>query len=271
MRLPIYQIDAFAARLFAGNPAAVVPLDGAAGWPPDALMQSIAAENNLAETAFFLYRPGDTGPLPIRWFTPNLEIDLCGHATVASAWVLFERLEPGRSTVTFSSQSGPLSVARDGDRLALDFPARPPEPCTPETHPELGLLAEALGGRPVAFFKSRDFLVRYGSEAEVRALRPDFKRLAAVDTLGIIATAVGEAPVDFVSRFFAPAAAVDEDPVTGSAHCTLIPFWSARLGKDDMLAHQVSPRGGELFCAHRGARVTIAGRAVPYLEGFIEV
>lgn len=271
MRLPIYQIDAFAARLFAGNPAAVVPLDAAAGWPPDALLQSIAAENNLAETAFFLHAPGGPGQIPLRWFTPNIEIDLCGHATLASAHVLFECLEPGRTSVTFGSQSGPLSVSKEGDRLALDFPARPPEPCTPQSHPAIAEVAAALGGRPVAFFKSRDYLALYGSEAEVRALRPDFKRLAAVDSLGIIVTAVGSAPVDFVSRFFAPAAAVDEDPVTGSAHCTLIPFWSARLGKDELLAHQVSARGGELFCAHRGARVSIAGRAVKYLEGFIEV
>lgn len=266
----MYQIDAFAGRLFQGNPAAVCVLTsrtpdapGRGDWPGDALLQSIAAENNLAETAFFL---AGAEPVPLRWFTPEAEIDLCGHATLATAAVIFRYLHPARNAVVFSSPSGPLRVfRRDDGLLALDFPARPPEPCAPPPG-----LAEALGGRPVAFFKSRDFMVLYETEEEVRALRPDFARLRHPGTLGYIVTAPGRV-VDFVSRFFAPGAGVPEDPVTGSAHCTLIPWWAARLGKIDLEARQLSARGGELRCRLQGDRVEIAGGAVPYLEGFIDV
>jgi len=259
MQLPIYQVDAFASAVFKGNPAAVCPLDA---WLPDATMQAIAAENNLAETAFFVPEGEDYG---LRWFTPAIEVDLCGHATLASAHVIFDRLKPGRDVVSFSTRSGVLTVTRAGDRLALDFPAQPPAPCTPPDD-----LGAALGGAPLEILGSVDYMAVFGSAAEVRALAPDFRRLARLDRRGVIATAPGS-DCDFVSRFFAPRAGIDEDPVTGSAHCALIPYWARRLGKDRLFARQISARGGELDCALRGDRVTIAGRAVLYLEGTIRV
>jgi predicted PhzF superfamily epimerase YddE/YHI9 len=258
MKLPLYQIDAFTSRMFAGNPAAVCPLDG---WLDDALMQSIAAENNLSETAFIVRSGPDYA---IRWFTPTIEVDLCGHATLASAFVVFEDLEPARAAVTFASKSGPLIVTRDGELLRMDFPSRPSSRCTP---PEA--LLQGLRQTPVEVWKSTHYLAVYNSEAEVRALEPDMDRLKRVD-VGVIVTAPS-ARADFVSRFFAPGAGVPEDPVTGSAHCTLVPYWSQRLGKTRLHALQVSRRGGELFCEHRGDRVTIAGRGVKYLQGTIEV
>jgi predicted PhzF superfamily epimerase YddE/YHI9 len=260
MKLPLYQIDAFANRTFAGNPAAVCPLDG---WLDDALMQAIAAENNLSETAFIVR----TGPdYAIRWFTPTVEVDLCGHATLASAFVVFEVLEPARDAVTFESKSGPLIVTRDGERLRMDFPSRPPSRCaTPE------VLRQGLKQTPGEVWRSAThYLAVYNSEAEVRALEPAMDHLSRADALGVIVTAPS-ARADFVSRFFAPGAGVPEDPVTGAAHCTLVPYWSQRLGKTQLHALQVSRRGGELFCEQRGDRVTIAGRAVKYLEGTIEV
>jgi len=257
----IFQIDAFVTGdgPFSGNPAAVCPLDE---WVDDRVMQQIAAENNLAETAFFV---GGDSRYHIRWFTPALEIDLCGHATLASAAVVFDTLEKSRTRVVFDSQSGPLSVERAGERLELDFPARPPQPCEVP-----GELLAALGGTPQEVLAARDYFLVYGSEAEVRALRPDFARLRRLDRLGVIATAPG-AQADFVSRFFAPNAGVDEDPATGSAHCTLIPYWSRRIGKTSLFAHQASARGAALWCADRGDRVGIAGRTVTYLEGTIHV
>lgn len=257
--LPLYQVDAFAREVFRGNPAAVCPL---AAWLPDATLQSIAAENNLAETAFFL---GENGRYRLRWFTPAVEVDLCGHATLASAWVVFHCLEPERDTVIFDSHSGPLIVTRDGDRLTLDFPVLPYEAVAPL--PELN---EALGAVPVETFRSRDYVALYDSEEAVLALRPDMARLATLDCLGIIATAPGR-ECDFVSRFFAPGAGIPEDPVTGSAHCTLTPLWARRLGKTRLHARQVSARGGELFCAALGERVRISGHAALYLEGTIRV
>lgn len=257
MRIPIYQVDAFASRLFAGNPAAVCPLEE---WPEDSVMQAIAAENNLAETAFFL-RHGD--PHALRWFTPALEVDLCGHATLASAYVVFEYLDRSAHAVRFSTRSGELVVRRQAELLALDFPARPPAQCEP--YPAL---AAALGKPPRELWESRDYMAVYDTEEQVRALEPDMKALAAVGHFAVIATAPGRSS-DFVSRFFAPASGVDEDPVTGSAHCTLTPFWARRLGKSELHALQVSARGGELFCRDHGDRVEIAGGAVPYLEGFI--
>ncbi len=255
MRLPIFQIDAFADRPFAGNPAAVMPL---AGWLPDATLQAIALENALSETAFFV-REGDG--FRIRWFTPACEVDLCGHATLASAFVLFTELEPGRAEVTFASASGPLTVRRQDGLLVLDFPSRPPQPLGPV--PGLG---EALGVEPRELWKARDIVAVLETEAQVRALAPDMARLAAIDAFAVIVTAPGE-QADFVSRFFAPRKGVPEDPVTGSAHTTLVPFWAQRLGKVRLRALQVSPRGGELFCEDRGDRVDIAGRAVKVLEG----
>jgi PhzF family phenazine biosynthesis protein len=261
MRIPLYQIDAFADGPFTGNPAAVCPLDS---WLPEALMQAIAAENNLSETAFFV--PEGEG-YRLRWFTPSTEVDLCGHATLASGFVVFRWLQPERSRITFETQqAGPLSVARDGDLLALDFPSRPPascEMCEP--------LAAALGRRPTTLLAARDFLAIFESADDIAALQPDFAALAALERFAIIVTAPGTGGVDFVSRFFAPARGVDEDPVTGSAHCTLIPYWARRLGKSRLAARQLSRRGGTLSCALDGDRVTIAGRALPYLEGTITI
>lgn len=259
--LPIYQVDAFASRVFEGNPAAVVPLDDLL---PDDVMQSIAAENNLSETAFFI-RSG--GEYKLRWFTPSTEVDLCGHATLASAFVIFEFIEPDRSSVLFDTRSGLLTVERRGPLLAMDFPARPPE----RVQPCPGLV-EALGGRPKEIWASRDYMVVYESEEEVRALRPDYGRLAAADRFAVIVTAPAKTEgYDFVSRFFAPAAGVPEDPVTGSAHCTLVPWWAQRLEKRRLRARQVSPRSGDLECEWKGGRVEIAGRAVLYLKGTVFV
>jgi predicted PhzF superfamily epimerase YddE/YHI9 len=260
MRIPLYQVDAFTGRAFAGNPAAVCLLPR---WPDDRVLGDVAAENCLPETAFLV--PGGRD-YDIRWFTPEVEIDLCGHATLAAGWVVLSRLEPGRPEVAFRSrQAGLLRVDRDGDRLALDFPSRPAEPADPPP-----ALRAALGGAPRECFRARDYLAVMGSEAEVRALRPDLASVRELDAQGLIVTAPGEA-CDFVSRYFAPRAGIDEDPVTGSAHCTLTPFWAARLGRTELTARQVSRRGGELWCALRGDRVRIAGQVAPYLEGFAEI
>jgi PhzF family phenazine biosynthesis protein len=260
MKIPLYVIDAFTQKAFGGNPAAVCPLED---WLGAAEMQAIAAENNLSETAFFVRR-GDGYDL--RWFTPTLEIDLCGHATLASAFVLFNYLGHTGDRVTFESKSGTLSVTRGGDdedRLALDFPARPATPCALPDE-----LQRGLGGHARQALRAGDYMVVYESEEEVRELKPDFTLLARLDCRGIIVTAKGR-DADFVSRFFAPASGIDEDPVTGSAHCTLIPYWSEKLDKRRLRARQVSQRGGELFCEDRGARVEIAGHAVRYSEGFL--
>lgn len=263
MRLPIYQIDAFADRLFGGNPAAVMPLEH---WIPEAAMQAIAAENNLAETAFFV-REGDAYGL--RWFTPTVEVELCGHATLASAYVIFRHLEPERDApLRFRTQkSGVLGVARAGEELALDFPALPPERCAVPA----GLPA-ALGATPAEVHRHGErYLAVFSTSAEVAGLRPDFAMLGRQEPGAIIVSAPGEGAVDFVSRYFAPAYGIDEDPVTGSAHCVLAPYWAQRLGKDRLEARQISRRGGVLRCTLRGERVLIAGRCIPYLEGWIEV
>jgi PhzF family phenazine biosynthesis protein len=261
LKIPMYQVDAFAGHVFSGNPAAICPLDA---WLPDAQMQAIAAENNLAETAFFV-RNGKGYKL--RWFTPVVEVDLCGHATLASAQVILNELTPGERFVSFETKSGTLTVTREGDLYSLDFPSRPPEACA-NIYP--GLVA-ALGGQPEAVLAARDYFVVYGSEEELRALKPDMQALMNIDRFAVIATAPGGASqdADFVSRFFAPAKGVPEDPVTGSAHCSLIPYWSKRLGKKKLHAYQVSPRGGELWCEDRGERVTISGKAARFFEGTI--
>src|SRR5574342_564458 len=259
MRLPIYQVDAFASRVFAGNPAAVVPL---AAWLPDATLQAIAAENNLSETAFLVPEGGEWA---IRWMTPEVEVDLCGHATLASAHVVFERLDAGRRRVVFRSASGEPAVRRDGDRLAMTFPRRPAETC-----PAPPALARALGRAPLAVLRSRDYLAVLPGEEEVRGLAPDLAAVRELEAQGLIVTAPGRS-ADFVSRYFAPQAGIPEDPVTGSAHSTLVPYWSARLGKGDLHGLQVSRRGGDLFCRDLGHAVEIAGRAAMYLEGTIEV
>ncbi len=257
MRIPCYQVDAFTSAVFRGNPAAICLLDA---WLPDATLQNIAMENNLSETAFVVPRDGE---FDLRWFTPTMEMDLCGHATLAVAFILFTEQKFSSDAIRFHSRSGALTVTRAGDTLALDFPSRPAIQC-----PESEGLLRGLKAKPAFVLKSRDFLAVFTTEAEIRALRPDFAVLKNLECLGIIATAPGD-DCDFVSRFFAPAAGVDEDPVTGSAHCTLIPYWAERLGKNKLRARQISRRGGELFCELIGARVQIGGMAVLYLRGEI--
>lgn len=259
LEIPFYQLDAFAARPFEGNPAAVCPL---MDWLPDETLQAIAAENNLAETAFYVR--DDTG-WHIRWFTPIREVELCGHATLAAAAVVFLREPEGGDRIAFQSRSGPLHVSRDGEVLELDFPADPGRVgAVPDA------LVRGLGCAPVECQQAADYLAVYASEAEVRALRPDFARLRELDLRGVIATAPGDS-VDFVSRFFAPNYGIDEDPVTGSAHCTLAPYWRDRLGKAELHARQISPRGGEIRCRLAGDRVLIAGRAVFVIEGILRL
>ncbi|HUY68059.1 MAG TPA: PhzF family phenazine biosynthesis protein [Alphaproteobacteria bacterium] len=262
---PIYQIDAFTNRLFKGNPAAVCPL---AEWPADEILQSIAAENNLSETAFFMPNGGD---YELRWFTPMVEIDLCGHATLASAHVLFRHLGYKGERIAFhTKKAGTLYVARDGEWLTLDFPVRSPAPCALPP----GAI-EALGGpAPKECGVSRDFMFVYENEDVIRALQPDFRKLREVRQGGKQRYAIVTAPgkdCDFVSRFFCAGDGIDEDPVTGSAHCTLVPYWAAKLGKTEFLARQLSARGGELRCRLKGDRVLISGQAVTYMEGKIFV
>jgi len=254
-RLRLYQVDAFADELFTGNPAAVCPLDS---WLPDALMQKIAGENNLSETAFFA-KKGET--YHIRWFTPEIEVDLCGHATLASAHVLFRHLKFAGDRIQFNSKSGPLYVTTRDDLICLNFPSA----IYKKVHPPAELV-DGIGIKPVVTYQSTDYLMLLNSEQEVREANPDFSLLAGLNTRGIIITAEGET-VDFVSRFFAPGAGINEDPVTGSAHTLLVPFWSERLGKTDFIAQQVSERGGTLFCRLSGDRVEISGRAITYMEG----
>jgi len=253
MELRIYQLDAFASAPFKGNPAAVVPLET---WLPDETMQAIAEENNLAETAYFV-RTGER--YHIRWFTPTVEVDLCGHATLATAAVI------GAPRVVFDCRSGEIAVSRDGDRYTLDFPSIPPVPSEPPPG-----LVQALGAGPSIILKGHYFLCVYESEESVRRLAPNMSALASVDCPAVIVTAPGT-DCDFVSRMFAPAKGIPEDPVTGSAHCTLTPYWSQRLGKKQMFARQISQRGGELWCEDRGSRVSIGGHVVKYLEGAISV
>lgn len=259
MTLPIFQVDAFADRPFAGNPAAVVVMGE---WLPDAVLQAIAQENNLSETAFVLPHAGF---FELRWFTPTVEVDLCGHATLASAHVLFRHGYASGDEVAFQSKGGRLTVRRDGDLLTMDFPSRPPRRIGDDE-----AVARALGAAPRELHASRDLLAVFDRQADVEALRPDFRAIAELDTFAVIVTAPGDG-CDFVSRFFAPGRGVPEDPVTGSAHCTLVPYWSRRLGKTALRARQVSRRGGELLCEDRGERVAIAGRAVEYLRGEIDV
>jgi PhzF family phenazine biosynthesis protein len=261
MRAPIFQLDAFTSRRFAGNPAAVVLLDR---FPADAVLQAIAAENNLAETAFVV---PDGAEFRLRWFTPVLEVPLCGHATLASAAVVLERLQPQRANVTFLSASGPLRVDRTASGYMMDFPARPSErTATPPA------VAAALGVVPVETrVNTFNYLAILASAEAVRAVEPDLAAVARLDRPGVIVTAAGEPPYDIVSRYFAPAKGVPEDPVTGGAHCMLAPYWAARLGRPELQAHQASPRGGELTCRVRGDRVELEGSCIFYLEGTIEI
>ena len=260
MKLRLFQADAFASGLFKGNSAAVVPLTE---WLPDETMQQIAAENNLSETAFFIPE-GDH--FHIRWFTPKAEVNLCGHATLATAHILFNELNFAGTHIDFNSKSGMLTVSKTDDKLQLDFPAD-----FVQAVEAVPVFAETFGVHPLATFKGRtDFLLLFDSEETIRKFQPDISLLLSTNARGIIVTAKGK-EVDFVSRFFAPAVGVDEDPVTGSAHTTLIPFWAKRLNKTELTALQLSERGGQLWCKLDGERVLISGKAVTYLKGEIEV
>lgn len=269
MQLPIYQVDAFADAVFSGNPAAVCPLEA---WLDDAVMQAIAAENNLSETAFFVPAAAGSGrDFEIRWFTPTAEVPLCGHATLASADVVFRHLGFAGAAIRFRAAGGELTARRRDDMIALDFPAWPSQPVvTPAA------LTAALDAAPAACRRGNYLLAIYDSMDDVAALDPDMAMLVALDVPGIVVTAPGPEGIDFVSRFFAPALGVPEDPVTGSAHCQLVPYWAERLGRAALTARQISARGGTLACrldagGAAGDRVEIAGRAVEYLRGTITV
>lgn len=260
MKLQIYQADAFAAGLFKGNPAAVVPLQE---WLSDELMQQIAMENNLSETAFFIPE-GDH--FHIRWFTPKAEVRLCGHATLGTAHILFNELNFQGDLLEFESLSGLLTVKKVGDKLQLDFPAD-----FAQEVDSIETFTEAFGTKPLKTLKGRtDYLLLFESEETIKNLQPNIQLLLSTNARGIMVTAKGN-EVDFVSRFFAPSVGVNEDPVTGSAHTTLIPFWANRLNKNELTALQLSARGGQLWCTLSGDRVFIAGKAVTYLRGEIEM
>lgn len=259
--VPLYQVDAFASHRFQGNPAAVVILDS---YPSDQDLQAVAAENNLSETAFVVRTGRD---YHIRWFTPACEVPLCGHATLASSAVVMERLEKRRTSVTFHSQAGPLTVIRRGSWYVMDFPARPPSRIPPSEE-----LATALGRSPSELLCTpSEYVAVFTTETDVRTLRPDFARLAKLDRKGVIVTAPSPAPYDFVSRCFGPAMGIPEDPVTGSAHCVLAPYWARRLGKSKLRAFQASSRGGELICTLAGDRVALEGKCVFFLEGTAQI
>jgi PhzF family phenazine biosynthesis protein len=259
MKIPYFHIDAFTRSRFSGNPAGVCPLDA---WLPDTTLQMIASENNLSETAFFV-PAGDHYDL--RWFTPAVEVDLCGHATLASAFVLTNYLGYSGDVIHFESKCGTLLVERHGEILTLDFPSRPGDrQATPDA------LVKGLGIEPLEVYLARDYMAVFQKQVDILAIQPDQAQLARLDCLGIIVTAPGDT-VDFVSRFFAPRAGIAEDPVTGSSHSTLIPYWANRLNKTELTARQLSARGGELFCALAGDRVKIGGRAVIYQRGEIEI
>lgn len=259
MEIPIFQVDAFTDQLFQGNPAAVCMVDE---WLSDEIMLNIAKENNLAETAFC--KAVETG-YAIKWFTPEIEMDLCGHATLATAHVLFQEYISSKNEVVFQSNSGPLTVSRDGARYRLDFPSRMPQPAD-----LTGLILEGIGKAPLEVYKARDYVLLYETQADIETIMPDQALLNTInlDPGGIVVTAAGN-EVDFVSRFFTPQASIFEDPVTGSAHCSLIPFWAKRLKKDKLIAQQLSARGGTLYCENVGDRVWISGEAVTFLQGKI--
>lgn len=264
MRTRIFQVDAFTTRRFAGNPAAVMPMDR---FLEDGLLQALAAENNLAETAFLVADGGAGGDYRLRWFTPTTEVPLCGHATLASAAVVMERLEPGRGRVVFHSASGPLTVTRTAGGYVMDFPARPSQPV-----PAPSGLADALGAIPIEVWADPfNYLALLESAPAVRELAPDIAAIARLDRHGVIVTAPGDGTHDFVSRYFAPAKGIPEDPVTGGAHCALTPFWARRLGKTELRAFQASRRGGEIVCRLAGDRVELEGACVFYLEGEAEI
>lgn len=257
----LFQVDAFTERTFCGNPAAIVPVEA---WPDEDLMQHIAAENNLAETAFVKKR-GEAGQYDIRWFTPVTEVDLCGHATLGSAHVLWNHLGEKAGKLTFHCRGGQLPVERDNGMIVLDFPSRPGA-----SVPVSAEIVMALGRMPAELYKARDYMAVFENKRDVHELAPDMAKVAELDAMGLIVTAPATRH-DFVCRYFCPGAGIPEDPVTGSAHCTLVPFWAKRLGKSSLTSHQVSRRAGELFCQDRGDRVSIAGRCADYLSGTIRV
>ena len=259
MELPLFQIDAFTDRLFGGNPAGVVPLRR---WLPDKTLQSIAFENNLPATAFFIV---DGEGYRLRWFTPTIEIDLCGHATLASAYVIANFLQPGREEMWFETRSGRLAVSRQGDVFVLDFPLRPSRPV------EAPAVGKALRAQPREVLASVPYLAVFDEWEQVAALKPDMAGVAALDLDGVIATAPGQEGVDYVARYFAPGAGIPEDPATGSAQCVLMPYWSKRLGRTHLIGRQTSQRVGNFDCELAGDRVKIGGRAVCYLRGSIFV
>jgi PhzF family phenazine biosynthesis protein len=259
VELSLYQIDAFASKLFEGNPAAVVPLDE---WLPDKTMQSIAEENNLSETAFFV--PKDNG-FHIRWFTPKGEVDLCGHATLATAYVLFDILGYKGDRIEFDSRSGLLLVTRDNERIVLDFPAQPPVLC--DIPKEIG---KAFDIAPVECLKSEDYIVVFEREIDIESAKPDFAQLSKLDLRGVIITAKSSR-YDFIARFFAPKYGIPEDPVTGSAYTQLAPYWASKMGSKRFRVKQVSSRGGELTCELVDDRVFISGKAIKFLEGKIRI
>ena len=266
MDLKLYKIDAFTDRLFTGNPAAVCPLKE---WLPDSILQQIAAENNLSETAFFVITGSETSLYELRWFTPELEIDLCGHATLATAHVIFTEISPELKQIRFhTKQAGELKVTHQKSTglYTLDFPARPGF----RTELPDGLLTALRSKKtPIAVFKARDHMLVYENESDIQEISPDFMALDKIDSIfGVIVTATGN-EVDFVSRYFTPNTTIPEDPVTGSAYCTLVPYWAERLHKDQLHAYQISSRRGELWCQNQGERILISGKAVNYLKSNI--
>jgi PhzF family phenazine biosynthesis protein len=259
MKIPVFQVDAFSSNVFGGNPAAICILEN---WLDNSVLQKIAAENNLSETAFIV--PESPGNYELKWFTPTIEMDLCGHATLASAFVLFEYYDHGKVELKFQTASGELSVQKTENLLSMNFPAKPPVEISP---PEI--LIEALGAKASCVLESRDLLAVFEDEDIIQIMRPDFDKIKKIKShFAVIVSAPGKKS-DFVSRFFAPNAGVNEDPVTGSAHCTLIPYWAKRLKKSELHAYQLSSRKGELFCEYLGDRVSIAGHSVLFAKGEI--
>ena len=259
MELILYQIDAFASKVFQGNPAAVCPLEN---WLPDTVLQAMAEENNLSETAYYI--PAPTG-FHIRWFTPKAEVDLCGHATLATAYVIFHITGYDEDVIKFESKSGELIVTRSNDLLIMNFPSQPVKPCD---NPQE--LAEGLGKKPIEVLSSEDYMAVFENEQDIISLIPNFNVLSKLDLRGVIVTAEGS-EVDFVSRFFAPKYGINEDPVTGSAHCELTPYWAGKLNKMKLTARQLSKRGGEIACELKGDRVFLSGQAVKYMKGRINI
>ena len=260
MKIPIYQVDAFASVIFKGNPAAVCPLKE---WLPDQVMQNIAMENNLSETAFFIE---DNGIYHIRWFTPKAELDLAGHPTLATAHIILNELDKNINTINFQTKIGDtLKVNLDKNLYIMDFPSRPPKNIN-----EIDILYEALGKKPRELLAHRDLIAIFDNEEEIKSIIPNMSKLMQLSYPSIVISAIGN-KVDFVSRNFAPKLGIPEDPVTGSSHCELIPYWSKILNKNEMIAHQLSERGGEIYCGYNNERVSLGGEAITFLRGEIEI